>query len=114
METIKVLDYLNNPILLEKGSRFFWTNCIKTASIPAEDLKSIFGRSKFDMIQIDKDNFRFVGSTFVQRFDEFYISNRQNHFFVVVSEKEYKTFSKNIMQDVSRNEQLLAAAKYNL
>lgn len=114
MKTIKVLDFLNNPILLEKGSRFFWTNCTKTASIPFEDLKRIFGRSKFDMIQIDKDNFRFVGSTFVQRFDEFYISNRENHFFVVVSEKEYKRFSKNIMLDYSRNDQFSAAAKYNL
>ena len=114
MESIKVLDYLENPFLLEKGSRLFWTNCIKTASIPVEDLKSIFGRSTFDMIQIDKDNFRFVGSTFAQRFDEFYTSNRQNHFFVIVSENEYKTFSKTIMQDYTRNQQLLAAAKYNL
>ena len=114
MKSIKVLDFLENPFLLEKGSRLFWTNCIKTASIPVEDLKSIFGRSTFDMIQIDKDNFRFVGSTFAQRFDEFYTSNRQNHFFVIVSENEYKTFSKNIMQDYTRNQQLLAAAKYNL
>ena len=45
---------------------------------------------------------------------EFYTSNRQNHFFVIVSENEYKTFSKNIMQDYTRNQQLLAAAKYNL
>lgn len=114
MKSIKVLDYLKNPILLEKGSRFFWTNCIKTASMPIEDLKTIFGRSKFDMIQIDKNNFRFIGSTFAQRFDEFYISNRENHFFVVVAENEYKTFSKNIMQDYSRNQQHLTAAKYNL
>ena len=88
MKSIKVLDFLENPILLEKGSRFFWTNCYKTSNIPLEDLKLIFGRSKFDMIQIDKDNFRFVGSTFAQRFDEFYTSNRQNHIFVIVSEKE--------------------------
>ena len=114
MKKIKVLDYLNNPFLLEKGSRFFWTNCNKTANIPIEDLILIFGRSKFDMIQIDKDTFRFIGSTFAQSFGEFYKSNRENHFFVIVSEKEYKTFSKNIMQYVSRNEQLLTAARYNL
>lgn len=114
MEAIKVIDYLKSPILFKSGSRFFWTNCIKTSKIPTEDLMKIYGRSKFDMMQIDKDSFRFIGSTFAQKFNEFYDNNRENHFFVVVSENEYKQFSKNIMEDYSREVQLLAAAKYNL
>jgi hypothetical protein len=114
MKSIKVMDYLKNPILFKTGSRFFWTNCIKTSKIPIEDLIKIYDRKKFDMMQIDKNHFRFIGSTFSNSFEEFYISNRENHFFIVVSENEYKQFSKNIMQEYSREVQLLAAAKYNL
>jgi hypothetical protein len=114
MESIRVMDYLKSPILLENGSRFFWTNCVKTSNIPIEDLIKIYDRKHFDMVQIDKNHFRFIGSAFSNSFEEFYISNRENHFFIIVSEKEYKQFSKNIMQDYSREVQLLAAAKYNL